>query len=98
LAGEILGGDLLHSRGGEEGDGDGGEQRGDEEDKDERAAGGRGERNTCQRVLAGQPAEGSPKGEPRPWEGRDRLPKAAPQEEQIGKSVNQTSGCERGNT
>jgi autotransporter-associated beta strand protein len=34
--------------------------------------------NTCQRALAGQPAEGSPKGEPRPWEGRDRLPKAAP--------------------
>ena len=54
-------------------------------------------RNTCQRALAGQPAEGSPKGEPRPWEGRDRLPKAAPQEEQIWKSANQTSGSERGN-
>jgi len=97
LAGEIARGDLLDAGGGEEGDGDGGKQGGNEEGEDEGGAGGRGNRNTCQRVLAGQPAEGSPKGEPRPWEGRDRLPKAAPQEEQIGKSANQTSGRERGN-
>ena len=39
LAGEILGGDLLHAGGGEKGDGDRGEKRGDEEGEDEGAAG-----------------------------------------------------------
>ena len=38
LAGEILGGDLLHAGGGEKGDGNGGEQCRYEEDKDEGAA------------------------------------------------------------
>ena len=42
MAGEILGGDLLHAGGGEKGDGDRGEKRGDEEGEDEGAAGGRG--------------------------------------------------------
>ena len=39
LAREILGGDLLDPRCGEEGDGDGGEQRGDEQDENECASG-----------------------------------------------------------
>jgi len=61
LAGEILGGDLLHSRGGEEGDGDGGEQRGDEEDENEGAARGGGERRAegGGRKYRRQPANGA---------------------------------------
>ena len=55
-----------------------------------------GGHNRAPGQAGGRATEGWPRrGEPRPWEGRDRLPKAAPQEEQIGKSGNQTSGSER---